>query len=58
MFRRRRGRHYRLVGEALLGALAAALAPVWDEEMDTAWRHAYDLVAELMMEAAAWSGGR
>ena len=51
-------RHYRLVGRALLGALAAALAPVWDDEMDTAWRHAYDLVAELMMAAAAWGGDR
>src|SRR5215471_14156617 len=46
------------VRHALLGALAAALAPVWDDEMDTAWRHAYDLVAELMMAAAAWGGDR
>ena len=46
-------RHYRLVGEALLGALAAALGPAWDEATEAAWRLAYNLVAEVMMSAAA-----
>lgn len=49
-------RHYRLVGDALLGALAAALAPAWSNELDAAWRRAYDLVAEVMMAAAAGAG--
>jgi hemoglobin-like flavoprotein len=44
-------RHYRLVGEALVGALAAAVAPEWDDALDDAWRHAYNLVAEVMMAA-------
>ena len=46
-------RHYRLVGEALMGALADALGPQWDEAHETAWRLAYNLVAEVMMAAAA-----
>jgi nitric oxide dioxygenase len=46
-------RHYRLVGDALVAALAAALAPRWDETLDAAWRTAYNLVAEVMMAAAA-----
>ncbi len=46
-------RHYRVVGDALVGALTAALAPEWDQALDTAWRAAYNLVAEVMMAAAA-----
>jgi hemoglobin-like flavoprotein len=46
-------RHYRLVGDALVAALADALAPRWDEALDAAWRTAYNLVAEVMMAAAA-----
>jgi nitric oxide dioxygenase len=42
-------RHYRLVGDALVAALAAALAPQWDDTLDAAWRTAYNLVAEVMM---------
>jgi hemoglobin-like flavoprotein len=49
-------RHYRLVGDALLAALAAALAPAWDDELEAAWRRAYDLVAEVMMGAMAQGG--
>ena len=45
--------HYRAVGEALIGALAAHLAPRWDQALETAWRNAYNLVAEVMMDAAA-----
>jgi len=46
-------RHYRLVGDALIGALAAHLAPQWDEALEAAWRNAYNLVAEVMMAASA-----
>jgi hemoglobin-like flavoprotein len=46
-------RHYRLVGQALLGALEDALGPAWDTELEAAWRLAYNLVAEVMMSAAA-----
>jgi len=45
-------RHYRLVGDALVAALGAALSPAWDDELAAAWRRAYDLVAEVMMGAA------
>lgn len=49
--------HYHAVGEALVGALAAHLAPDWDDALDAAWRRAYNLVAELMMATAAEAGG-
>ena len=45
--------HYHAVGEALIGALAAHLAPDWDDALEAAWRRAYNLVAEVMMAAAA-----
>ena len=44
--------HYRAVGQALVGALAAHLATIWDDELEAAWRRAYNLVAETMMAAA------
>jgi len=44
-------RHYEAVGEALIGALAAHLADAWDARLETAWRRAYNLVAEVMMGA-------
>ncbi len=43
--------HYRAVGDALVGALAAHLAGSWDESLDAAWRRAYNLVAETMISA-------
>ncbi len=43
---------YQLVGQALIRALAANLGEGWDDELEAAWRRAYNLVAELMMEAA------
>ena len=46
-------RHYRAVGEALIGALAMHLAADWDDALEAAWRRAYNLVAEVMMAAAA-----
>jgi nitric oxide dioxygenase len=45
--------HYRAVGDALIAALAAQLGPAWDQDLDDAWRRAYNLVAETMMGAAA-----
>ena len=45
--------HYRAVGDALIGALAAHLEDIWNPEFETAWRRAYNLVAEMMMATAA-----
>ena len=45
--------HYRAVGDALVGALAAHLEDIWNPEYETAWRRAYNLVAEMMMATAA-----
>jgi hemoglobin-like flavoprotein len=40
-------------GEALIGALAAHLGPDWTPTLESAWRRAYNLVAELMMATTA-----
>jgi len=45
--------HYHSVGVALIGALEAHLGPMWNVDLEAAWRRAYNLVAELMMAAAA-----
>jgi nitric oxide dioxygenase len=45
--------HYRLVGDALLAALADELGEACTDEVTAAWRAAYDLVAEAMMMGAA-----
>ena len=50
--------HYRAVGQALIRALAVHLGESWDEELEAAWRRAYNLVAELMMAAAAGEDDR
>ena len=47
-----RPQHYRTVGQALIRALAAHLDEDWDEELEAAWRRAYNLVSEVMMAAA------
>lgn len=44
--------HYRLMGEALMGALADALGSDWNDEVEEAWRLAYNLTAETMMSGA------
>jgi hemoglobin-like flavoprotein len=44
--------HYRVMGDALLAALAAALGPAWDAETEEAWRLAYNLTAETMLSGA------
>lgn len=43
-------RHYELVGDCLLTALAEADAAAWDSSLEDAWRAAYDLVAESMTD--------
>ena len=48
-----RARHYRLVGDSLLGALADVMGPDLTEDAAVAWRLAYDLIAEAMMDGAA-----
>jgi hemoglobin-like flavoprotein len=45
-------RHYRTVGEALLTALADTLGDAFTPELADAWRVAYNLVAETMMQGA------
>ena len=47
-----RAAHYRLMGEALLATLAAALGPRWTTEVEEAWTLAYNLTAETMMTGA------
>jgi hemoglobin-like flavoprotein len=48
-----RPRHYASVGDALLQALAAQLGSGWTREVESAWRRAYNLVAEIMIAASA-----
>lgn len=48
--------HYDLVGEALVLAMADVLGADWDEATESAWRYAYDLVAETMLQAGYTSG--
>jgi len=48
-----RPEHYRLMGEALLAALAQHLGPRMTPEVEEAWRRAFPLVAEAMMLSAA-----
>ena len=44
--------HYRLMGQALMASLAAALGPRWTSEVEEAWGLAYNLIAETMMTGA------
>jgi hemoglobin-like flavoprotein len=45
--------HYEIAGRALLEALADTLGPAFTDELHDAWRLAFDLVAETMMQGAA-----
>jgi hemoglobin-like flavoprotein len=45
--------HYETAGRVLLEALADTLGPAFTGEMRDAWRLAFDLVAETMMQGAA-----
>jgi hemoglobin-like flavoprotein len=47
-----RAGHYKVMGEALLAALGAALGPAWSDELAEAWALAYALVAETMLQGA------
>jgi hemoglobin-like flavoprotein len=47
-----RAGHYRLMGTALLAALAAAMGDDWTPEAEEAWTLAYNLIAETMMTGA------
>src|SRR4051812_32899885 len=47
-----RAAHFRLMGEALMSALAAALGELWTDDAKAAWRLAYNLTAEAMMAGA------
>jgi hemoglobin-like flavoprotein len=47
-----RAGHYRIMGDALLAALSAALGDQWDDDTEEAWRMAFNLTAESMMEGA------
>src|SRR5262249_44280648 len=47
-----RAAHYRLMGEVLLEALAAALGAAWTPEVKEAWTMAYALTAETMLAGA------
>jgi hemoglobin-like flavoprotein len=44
--------HYRLMGNALVAALAATLGSRWTDEVEEAWSLAYNLTAETMMLGA------
>jgi len=44
--------HYRIMGGALLGALAAEMGDRWTTEAEEAWTLAYNLIAEMMMTGA------
>ncbi|HKA03249.1 MAG TPA: globin domain-containing protein [Acidimicrobiales bacterium] len=44
--------HYRVMGDALLASLAAALGPAWNAQTEEAWRLAYNLTAETMLSGA------
>jgi hemoglobin-like flavoprotein len=47
-----RAPHYKLMGDALLASLRAAVGDAWDEQVEEAWRLAYNLTAETMMLGA------
>ena len=44
--------HYRLLGDALLAAVGAAVGEGWTTEVEEAWTLAYNLTAETMMTGA------
>jgi hemoglobin-like flavoprotein len=51
-----RHQHYPMVRDALLDALAAHLAPDFDEADRQSWELAFNLLAEIMMEGAELTG--
>jgi hemoglobin-like flavoprotein len=51
-----RAGHYGVAGAALLAAVATAVGEGWTAEVEQAWRLAYKLTAEVMMDGAAGDG--
>jgi hemoglobin-like flavoprotein len=47
--------HYPMVGNSLLKAFAATLGTAWTPDIQQAWAEAYEVVAQLMLEGAAYS---
>ncbi len=45
--------HYDAMGRVLLETLATTLGPTFTDELHDAWRLAFDLIAETMMQGAA-----
>lgn len=48
-----RPEHYPVVGQALLYTLAQGLGPAWTPELAQQWTRAYELVSQIMIDAAA-----
>lgn len=44
--------HYPVVGEALIGAMAALAGPAWMPAHESAWREAFAIVAGAMIDGA------
>ena len=44
--------HYPIVGEALIGAMAAVAGPAWRSDYERAWGAAFEVVAGAMIEGA------
>jgi len=47
-----RREHYPVVGEALIGAMAAIAGSAWQPEHESAWRAAFAVVGGAMLEGA------
>lgn len=48
-----REKHYAIVGQALLSTLSKLLGPQFTAEVQDAWTAAYNMLARIMLEAAA-----
>jgi hemoglobin-like flavoprotein len=44
--------HYPVVGQALIGAIATIAGPAWSSDYESAWRQAFAIVANAMLEGA------
>ena len=45
-------KQYAIVGKTLLKAMAITLADNWTQEFESAWTEAYQVIADIMVEAA------
>lgn len=48
-----RPEHYPVVGDALIGAMAAIAGVAWLANHESAWRQAFEIVAATMLDGAA-----